>query len=569
MALLKSRRGFFGVGFAIALAYVAAWYAVPAEGRWIYDTALKTVQVRAIVERGSFDLAWPGREIDPDFEFGPIARGFHTRIGDELHAAYSPVFPLLSTPFVMAFGAQGYGVLPLLGAALTMFGVFRLARRVAGEDLCLAWLAAALSLLATPLWFYAFTFWEHTLAVGFACFAVEACLLFRERLDLANALRVGVLVALPIYLRPEHYLFALVVLGFAAWPARHDLRVVVAMALAVVAALLPLWGFHVSQFGHPLGPHITSQPWGDVGFSQYLAERGAVASRLLFNLHATTALSLAVGAPFYLLLVAQFTGWVERERGSMFVLASSLAGLLAAAVVAYGYADAARPMNWMIAANGLFAGSPLLILAFLAIQDENDGFTSARRVLLAIVVVYAALYTAFIPEVNSRGIHWGNRFLLSVYPLLAVLAAATIRELFEEGRSRWPARVAVVALVIATMGLQIYSLAMLRERKVFVAALNQAVRESEARVVASDTWFVPVDLSEVWFEKSLFLAPAPRREAFRARLREADPQRVLYVDRAGSGEPGGNAKILDDGWLGFCRVSLREEGVGPTNRRRR
>ncbi|MCP4037100.1 MAG: hypothetical protein GY733_09210 [bacterium] len=541
----------------------ALW--MPADGFWIYDTALKFIQVRAIAEGGALALDWPGRALDPELAFGPLSRGFYGLRGDELHAAYSPVFPLLSSPFYRLFGLRGLGVIPMLGALLVFPAVWKLGGLVASESGTRQRVQVGAVLVvafATPLWFYALAFWEHAPAVALACWAVFACVRYLEAPDRSAATRVGVLAALPIYFRPENYLFALVVLAFAAWPTRKRSGEAIAMGIGCGLALLPLWSLHTLYLGHPLGLHITSQPWSDVSFVQYLAERGQVANRLLFNLHETTALSLSLGAGFYFALLL---GW--RIPSTLLRTAVPIAGafaLVSGCVVLWGYLAAERPMNWMIAANGLFAVSPVLILAFLGAEEGvESSVVRARRTLLGIALVFVGIYTLFIPEVNSRGIHWGNRFFLCVYPLLAVLAVGTAITWWERFASLRLGVVVLAAALVLTTGLQFYGLALLHDRKAFVAELNQQVRTSNAEIVVTDIWFIPVDLAGVFFEKPIFLAPRARRATLLQHALQQGVTSVLAVDRPRGKQAPPDARRLSDGRLRFSPVLLREARVNP------
>ncbi|MCP5044210.1 MAG: hypothetical protein GY944_24540 [bacterium] len=554
------------LGIAVTGVYLASVLLMPADGFWIYDTALKFIQVRAIAEGGQLALDWPGRLLDPNLDFGPLRRGFYALRADELHSAYSPVFPLLAAPFYKLLGARGLAVLPLLGALAILPAVWKLAALMAsdpGRRRKTQIASVLVTAFATPLWFYALVFWEHTPAVALAGWCVLACVRYLDAPDVRGAATVGALAALPIYFRPENYLFALVVLGFAAWPRRRCIGEVLVLGGACVLALLPLWTFHTLALGHPLGLHVTNQPWSDVPFAQYLAERGQVLSRLLFNLHGTTVLSLGVGAFFYVVLLAGLRMRADRLRTA--VPAAAALALVTGLVVMEGYLAAPRPMNWMIAANGLFAASPVLVFAFLKPGETARSAVRARWIVLGIVLAFVGVYAVFIPEVNSRGIHWGNRFFLCVYPLLAVLAVATLVSWWEQSAPRSMAVVLIAGALVSTVGLQLYSLVMLHDRKAFVAELNERVRASEAEIVVTDLWFVPIDLPSVFFERPVFFAPPARRARLLHHAQRSGVTSVLAVDSTGGQQAPPAVPVVSDGWLQFSPVVLREARVAPAN----
>lgn len=545
---------------AVGCIYVAGALWMPERGFWIYDTALKFIQVRSLAEYGDFALAWAGRSLDPRLEFGPIQAGGFALVGDDVHSAYSPVFPLLSAPFYHWFGARGLNALPLFGALLTLQAVWRLGGFVASTRASAshAGTAAVLAVaFATPLWFYSLTFWEHVPAVGLSCWSVWACIRYMQEPDCRRAAFVGALAAVPIYFRPENYLFAVVVLAFAGWSARRRYSEVLVLGASCVAALLPLWAFHIWMFGHPLGLHIANQGWADATFADYLTERAQVVVRLLINLHGNQFWSLAAAIPFYLALVM-----ARRIRGHslQWVLPiAAWAGVASGVVILFGHLTSPRPMNWLMLSNGLFSASPLLILAFIN-SDEHVAaeVKLVRRTLLGISVAFSVLYALFIPEVNSKGIHWGCRFLLCVYPLLAVLAAGSVVEWW--GRIR-PGRISlasVTVLVLMSVGFQLYSLALLHDRKEFTAAVNDRVRASNADIIVTDLWFVPVQLVDVFFEKPVFFVSNDKRSTILERAEASGAQSALIVSEALWTQAPGRSVKLSDGWLGFTPLSLTQ-----------
>lgn len=555
------------LALAICAVYIASALWMPDAGFWIYDTAIKFIQLQAIVETGQFALDWSGRLLDPDLEFGPFMPGFYALRTGELHASYSPVFPMLSAPFYWGLGTRGLLVLPLLGAFSTFVAVCKLAALVSNEGTSAARVAMGSLLVvafATPIWFYALTFWEHAPAAGFACWSVWACVKYQKAPNLRTAAYVGALAALPIYFRPENYLFALVVLAAAGWPARHRRVEFMMLGGACVIMLLPLWGFHFLTLGHPLGLHIQSQPWGEASFAAYLADRGVVAGRVLLNLHANLGWSMVAGAPFVVALIAGLRAPNSALR--LGVPWAALAAIAAGCIVLFGQLQAPRPMNWLIAANGLFAASPLLILAMLNPSNfVRDPVRRARRTVLGIALGFAGLYAAFIPEVNSKGIHWGCRYLLCVYPLLAVLASSAAVEWWERFRPGRLAVTLVATLFCFTVGLQLYSLVMLHDRKSHVAELNRRVLESNAEIVITDLWFLPADLAWVFFEKPVFFGPHARRPELLRRMRAAGIERALFVDRILKQGSRREPDSLSDGWLQFAPVSIREKRLSKNS----
>ena len=124
----------------------------------------------------------------------PHVEPFFSVHGDHAHAITSALFPVLSAPFLVAFGARGLYVLPALGFLLTVAGCAALATALDPRRRpVVAGLAAA---LGTPFLFYGLEFWEHTLALG--CATLGAALFLKRR-----ALVAGLLFGVAALLRPK------------------------------------------------------------------------------------------------------------------------------------------------------------------------------------------------------------------------------------------------------------------------------------------------------------------------------------------------------------------------------
>jgi hypothetical protein len=184
----------------VAAAYLAGLVWMPDGGFWINDNGLKFIQVQGILRNGfeSFAIDWPGFAIDPSYDFGPIAKPFMHFVERELYISYSPVFALFSALPFRLFGPIGLLLLPLAAGLIALPAVRRLAQLASGDATArVGSVAVLLAGLATPLWFYSQTFWEHTPALALSCWSFVACLRYREQPTCRRAVATAVLAALP------------------------------------------------------------------------------------------------------------------------------------------------------------------------------------------------------------------------------------------------------------------------------------------------------------------------------------------------------------------------------------
>ena len=109
-------------------------------------------------------MPWPGKGIDPALSFRPLGDPFGKEIDGRLFVSFPIPFALVTSVPYRLFGLGGLTLLPFLAGLLLLPAVAALAR-LAGADRRGTWFAVLGTALGTPIWFYAFTLWEHLPAV--------------------------------------------------------------------------------------------------------------------------------------------------------------------------------------------------------------------------------------------------------------------------------------------------------------------------------------------------------------------------------------------------------------------
>jgi hypothetical protein len=181
-----------------------------------------------------------------------------------------------------------------------------------------------------------------------------------------------------------------------------------------------------------------------------------------------------------------------------------------------------------------------------------------------LVSLWVLLYVLIAPPRITRGIHWGCRYLLPVYPLLAVLAAGTITRWWQRAGRAPLSRVVVAVALGLTLTAQVYALYLLRCRKAFVRRLNAAVAQRPEQIVIVDVWFLSMDLAPDFFEKRVFSVRSERDAVDLARdLRAAGYQRALLIkvldQRFG---PPADGLLLLDRPLYFSPLAIGSVALG-------
>jgi hypothetical protein len=553
----------------VALVYGATLAALPAGGLWIIDNGNKRIQVEALLASGlrDFSLPWPGRELDPGFEFTPMPNAFGVVREGKLYSVFSPVFPVLSTLPFRALGDRGLPLLPLLASLLLLAGVARLARLAGMQSPGLAVLAAG---LATPVWFYALVFWEHAVAAGLCVGAVALVFDFLAQGGRRGLFLAGLALAAGAGLRDPLLLFAALLGAFLLLAApRQRFRAGLLFGAGLAAGLLPLALFQWLALGDPLGFHLTHgfapRAGEPTGLAAHLSARPRVLHHLLLAASPSRLASALLTAPFALLLLLR-PKLPDRAHRVVFFAAAAWA-LAGALVIGAGYARAESPIEHLLRANGFFAAAPLLALGLVRRRGEAGAEETVRGRLLGLALAYAILYTALTPLRNSAGIHWGNRYLLELYPLLAVPAAAGLEDAWRSPQRGRAGALLLGLLVLASVAWQVFSLDLLRRKLDFGERLEAAVRERPERVVVTDLWWLPQSLPREFFDKAIFYTPDPqRRRALLARAAERGDGAFLAVVSGVDRPRFPEAQEIDDLGLRFFSVQL-VPGKVPARRR--
>jgi hypothetical protein len=420
--------------------------------------------------------------------------------GDHGHVLQSPLFPVLSAPFIHLFGPRGAYLIPLLSFLVLVPLLDAIRRRATPETsfAVFAWIAVA----ANPVLFYALEYWEHAPAIALMAASIAAALADRSAQASAPAwtLVSGALGGCSILLRPE-----------AAWSVAAMLLIVerrqwIAFAAAALAVLVPFGVANLLHSGTVLGPHA-SQSLAPLQ-SEWLSARW---SRIHAWLWPTT-LSSGVG----LLLVA--AAWLLRVIEVDFRI-RQLVGLSGAAIVSLAAAE-----RWL-SRESLWQAFPVALLALVPTHS-----TPLVRRLYAIALMTSVAVT--LTATHDGGAQWGPRFLLISAPLLILLAARGATDAAGPGRARL-LRVALVTFVlVAGIVTQRSSYLELRGAKrlygQIVSATSTLTREGDI-ILTNVWWFDQVNASLYGHRVFLYVSTVPEASDVLNELSNANTRRATLV----------------------------------------
>jgi hypothetical protein len=324
------------------------------------------------------------------------------------------VFPLLSAPFVAAWGLRGAYVLPLIGFVV-LLPLAAAIRRQSGIEAPL-WLLIAMTVAANPLFFYALEFWEHTPAAALLAAATAVCFANanRNRSGLHGVL-AGALAGGAIALRPEALWYALTLFVISA----RSVKQFAAIGAGLALALGPFAVVNYVHSGNPVGPHMAAN------LAPLSSEWAATRWSFLQSWFGPS--SMLAGLGLVVIGISHLVKLFGARVGTCQIIA--LCGVAMTGFAAAG-GDVPRETMWnawplfgVLLVPGLNRRQPLWLLA-------------------AVPMILIVLTSP-----HDGGAQWGPRFLLIATPALVVLAAVAVHQVHTATEWRG-ARVVLLALIL-------------------------------------------------------------------------------------------------------------------------
>ena len=276
-------------------------------------------------------------------------------------------------------------------------------------------------------------------------------------------------------------------------------------------------------------------------------------------------LSLAVSAPFLILFA-----WYPRFSDRAFARTVPLIALAAAMGSAFtlaGYFRGPSAIAWLDRSNSLFNTAPILVLAFLRPAKPASPGPDPVRWLWTLALAFTVLYALAAPELTSRGLHWGNRYLLVLYPLLALLAGGNLVAWWRApARKNAAQRGAVLLAIAVSIAAQLYSVDLLHRKQTFTRRLNDEVRARPEQVVVTDVPWAAQEMYSVFYEKPVFFVRSPEHlRQLMEKLATTRYTSLAFVTQGSTDLPASAETVVDDPGLGYfaLRIFGLEQNAAP------
>ena len=390
---------------------------------WTIDEGGKFVYLQntLITKDPASPLLYPGRTNDPDAEFVPLY--FRITRGDQFFMWWTIGFPLLTIPFFQLFGWMGLFFIPALSGAITAGLSGLIVRYIRPEPQWLAYLAAVVVGISTPVTFYSAMFWEHTIAVAFGVASIYLLLLGENRQRVFWVAIAGGLGSISVFFRTEIAVFFLGA-GIVFLLLRQKSGLIYASSALLTS--VPWMAFNWVFTGHPINVQFGNVVSATPAFLQSFGLK--TIPYFLFNtdkywsyvfdrsslIVGTALIGLALSIPFF-----------RKIKWMIFLVYFGL--MIIFAQVLFSPTDFRSVHGFWLAAPHVIFG----IWFFVKKQKETDR-------LLAWMLVGGSLTFGIVYLLKAwdaaGGLQFGPRYLLIFYPLFVIIGLSGLAFTLKEER---------------------------------------------------------------------------------------------------------------------------------------
>lgn len=543
--LSKHRWSLAALGLVLSV-YTFVLCLMPQYVFWSPDEGIKYIMLRTFTWDSGLKYAIPyqGAGMDSEFKFYPSMNPFPHKddmypfpLSDgSVYFAWPIWFPLFARIPFLFFGTSGIYLIPLLGGWLTSVVAWRITYHF--KPTLAPW-AVILVGFGTPLFFYSQMFWEHTAVALLGIIAVWVLATSQPR-DLAPLVLVSPLFIVSIILRLEMIAFVLAIVGaWAITAATAHFSTVTQTAsqpqtssaithrrlVRGLAYLIPM-GLDIFLLSNLSGA-ITSRHQSDVvTYAQVVADNVASSPssperliRYITNLPNVVlnyagadgpmldSIWLWIGLIAFALCI--LSAFVASARVQASLLISSLLVLLLLSLVTLLSSQNYRSLHGIL----LLAPYAAIAVYVLPYAWRHREFQLFFITLAAFMYLAAGVAMILATRVNwtgtlTTGLEWGSRYLLLLYPIMAILALLAVQIYRESNRPVYLKR-AVVGIVALMMlvGIQyeVRGLWMLYSNKQTIAGWQNALETRAPEPVVTDLWWLPAAMPTYFISHEMYV----------------------------------------------------------------
>ena len=396
--------------FLVLAALVWIFFALPPLSLYSHDEGAKYVQMKNFYLNGSLAIQYPGENINLPFRhFLPQSLDF-AQSGDKLYCIFPPLFAYLSSLFYPFLGDRVTHFLPMLTFFLSLLLLSRILKWIIRETF-LYYLLLATFLIGSPLFLYAFTFWEHLpsvfIVVGSLYFLVRHFYVKESRRDIflsAFVLGLGIFFRTEIFYLMVAFLISFGTLVGAQRKAKNLAPLLIGAALPVLGYVL----FNLRNYENILGLYI----WHN--YKELKIYHFSIIDSIVSLGVTVLCLGLVLGAR---------RGNLDAgDRREMYSFAAILG--LGFLLAFFGKSPGVK----------LFSEFPAAFLVFFGISSRIEKFKDESMVFGNLVFGIIVLFIFLVQYFLHGNPHKSVRFCLPIIPFIIIFLASEHKRIFV---NRW------------------------------------------------------------------------------------------------------------------------------------
>lgn len=516
---------------AVLFIYILGLALSPKNVFWSPDEGSRFIMAN-ILSSGSEQedrSVYPGISNDPDFRFHPgyyKYKGFMYPIPNNDGTYKFPwgiAFPYLSGQLFRYLGIYGLFMIPLISGWLITLLAWKIVKK---QDPSLAIWTILLVGLGTPIYFYTQVYWDHTLATLLGIFS-----LYILATNPNSSFKTKSLVILPlilaISLRVEMLAFALA-LGFAwlitqrristtkrfSFDPKGKLRniiILLVILLLIIFIFLALPARYSGEFIR-LGKDFLSDENLYVSAVGFLERNINELPHVLINYTASEGLWLPEGLGWlgiFALVICIFAVLVRSRRVEFALIIPSL--LLMCGLTLY----AVLTTQHYRSLHGFIICIPYSLIAIFGLNEawKRREYSELLVYLSALLYFFLGVTSILVFRAGKAtrswpGLEWGQRYLLTLYPILALLSLLAIKRYWDSQRPQI-FKLVVIALTVFMMAIsfsiQLRGVWMLRQSRQTIAVWSNYLQMQSKDPVVTDAWWLPASLAPFFTTHEMYL----------------------------------------------------------------
>jgi hypothetical protein len=523
----------------VLIVYIGCLSISPHKVFWSPDEGARFLMANSLTSGldKTSNKGYAGINSDPEFRFYPghyKYSGFLYPIPQDdgtFKYPWTIGFPFVSGLVYQIFGIHGIYLIPLLSGWLIALIIWQFSN-ILSPSLSL-W-AILLAGLGTPIFFYSQVFWDHTLASLMGLVALYS-LTVKPKLSFSSTTLVVLPLAIAISLRIEMFAFALA-MGFAwvvskrrvstrvDFPSHNSMELptrritlpqinnprkviqylLISIVLIILLGLLLYFSLpirYVGEFSRLSKEFLTHEKFF-LSSRDFLIRNINALPDLLINTAASEGLQLSPQLAWIGIVAVLLSLPTVRVRSmniiSLLLIFTSIVMLTIISIATFS-TQTYRSLH------GFFICAPYALICAYGLNKAWQRRRYQELVVYLSSVFYLLIGIAIIlvfragKEVKTwPGLEWGQRYLLTLYPLLALLSLIALRD-FWKLRSPKFLRMIVIGLTIILMVMsffiQVRGVWMLRESRQTITSWINNLEFHQSDPVITDEWWLPASIA--------------------------------------------------------------------------